>query len=165
MRFYIWGGGYMILVCWDGISTRQAGKNFNLRLYGKIKLNPNNAGQFPGWYLFRFVYIYFFIFFCKHILNSCFSRFGCWNGCMGKFRPNEAGSWQYNRGISPWRDKTFTYNWKYDLWRGYTTAGIPGEMEQNFIPTNRDHVIIIWIKYCGSLVVKLITQFSQSQNI
>ena len=47
---------YMILlVCRDEISTRPAWTDFTLRLYGEIKFYLGKMGQFPSWYLFKFV--------------------------------------------------------------------------------------------------------------
>ena len=53
------GGDYTIPVSWNEISTSPAEMNFNLRLHEEIKFHLGKTGQFPIWYLFRFVYIVF----------------------------------------------------------------------------------------------------------
>ena len=60
---YILGGDYMNPVCRDKISTGPAGTGFKLQLHGEIKFHPSKAGQLSTWYLFRFVYIFFQVFF------------------------------------------------------------------------------------------------------
>ena len=49
----------MIPVCRDEISTRPAGTDFTLRLHVEIKFRHGKAEQFPTWYLFRFICIFF----------------------------------------------------------------------------------------------------------
>ena len=56
-----------ILVGRHEISTLPTGADFTLRLQGEIKFHPGKAGQFSTWYSFRFVYIFFSFFLCKHI--------------------------------------------------------------------------------------------------
>ena len=57
------GGDYIIPVCREEISTRPAGKYFNLRLHVEIKICPGKAGQFSTWRVFRFVCIFIGFFF------------------------------------------------------------------------------------------------------
>ena len=49
----------------DEMSTRQAERNFTLRLRVEIKFRPDNEGQFSTWYLFRFACILFEFFFAS----------------------------------------------------------------------------------------------------
>ena len=53
----------MIPICRDEMSTRPAGTNFIPRLHVEIKFRPGKAGQFSTWHLFRFVCIFFELFF------------------------------------------------------------------------------------------------------
>ena len=60
-------GDYMIPVCRDEISTRQAGAYFTLRLHVEIKFHHGKAGQFSTCYLFRFAgtFLEFFLQACQ----------------------------------------------------------------------------------------------------
>ena len=53
----------MIPACQNEISTRPAEADFTLRLHVEIKFRPGKVGQFPTWYLTRFVCIFFGFFF------------------------------------------------------------------------------------------------------
>ena len=66
---YLLGGNYMILVCQDEISISPARLDFTVRLHKEVKLHLGKMGQFPTWYLFRFVYILLYEILQRHLLT------------------------------------------------------------------------------------------------